>query len=151
MGEIIIVNEEEKSFKFYDIHVKNDNNYCIVSINVKYFYYNIDIDAEPVRYFYDISYTYKYYKNHKLINVTSNNSCCQNNKINIPSTNPFYYYIKNIQDNSIDGVIALANRVTTAIVKQLMMEDKELERELCNRWIVQYRAHLMYTLSTFWD
>ena len=49
------------------------------------------------------------------------------------------------------------NVLTRQPVQQQMMpsaeamSDEELERELCNTWVVQYRTHLMYTLSTFWD
>ena len=149
MSETIVVNREEKSFKFYDIHDNDNNNFCIVNIDVKYLYYNQDLDADPIRYYYDITYNYEYYENNKKIDYKSLSYL--NDKTKIRSTNPFYYYMESIQDNSLDGVITMSNRVTTSLVEQLMMDDEELQREVCNRWIVQYRTHLMYTLSTFWD
>ncbi len=63
MSEIIVVNTEEKSLKFYDIYDNNNNNFCIVNVNVKYLYYNQDIHADPIRYYYDITYHYEYYEN----------------------------------------------------------------------------------------
>ena len=47
MSEIIVVNTEEKSLKFYDIYDNNNNNFCIVNVNVKYLY-NQDIHADPI-------------------------------------------------------------------------------------------------------
>jgi len=149
MSEIIVVNTEEKSLKFYDIYDNNNNNFCIVNVNVKYLYYNQDIHADPIRYYYDITYDYEYYENNRKIDNKSLSNL--NNKTNIPSTNPFYHYMETMRDCNLDGVITMSNRVTSALVEQLMMDDEELQREVCNRWIVQYRAHLMYTLSTFWD
>ena len=67
MSEIIVVNTEEKSLKFYDIYDNNNNNFCIVNVNVKYLYYNQDIHADPIRYYYDITYHYEYYENNRKI------------------------------------------------------------------------------------
>lgn len=149
MGEIIVVEEQEKIHKFYDIHDNHENTYCRVKINIKKFYYNQDIHTDRVRYYYDVSYNYQYVENN---NVISNSVDYKPYIItNIKTTNPFYYYRHNISDDSLEGVITICNRVTTAIIEQLLMSDDDLERELCNAWIVQYRTHLMYTLSTFWN
>ena len=144
MSETIVVEELETTHKFYDIHDTQEDKYCMVNINVKK-YYNQDIDMECVRYYYDVSYDYMIIVNGKVI---SHNPY---SLLSIHKTNPFYYYRDKVSDDSLEGVITVSNRVTTALVEQLMMDDEELQREVCNKWIVQYRAHLMYTLSTFWD
>lgn len=149
MPETIVVYEKETSRKFYDIHDNEENTYCIVDINVKKFYYNQDIHVESVRYYYDISYNYHYVVNGN--EISSDTDYNPYSLLTIQKTNPFYYYRDKVSDNSLEGVIALSNRVTDALVEQLLMTDEELERELCNKWVVQYRTHLMYTLSTFWD
>ena len=149
MPETIVVYEKETSHKFYDIHDNQEDTYCIVEINVKKFYYNQDIHVESVRYYYDISYKYHH--------VDDGNEISRDTDYNpyslltIQKTNPFYYYRDKVSDDSLEGVIVLSNRVADALVEQLLMTDEELERELCNKWVVQYRTHLIYTLSTFWD
>ena len=149
MSEIIVVEEQEKIHKFYDIHDNDENIYCNVTIYIKKFYYNQDIHTDSVRYYYDVTYKYQYIENNKVIQYFADNN--PYTITGIKPTNPFYYYRNNISDDSLEGVITLCNRVTTAIIEQLLMSDDELERELCNRWVVQHRTHLMYTLSTFWD
>ena len=145
MTETIVVNEEERTYKFYDIHDNQEHTYCIVNINVKKFYYNVDVHVESVRYYYDVTYKYNNIVNGIVMNHYPYSL------LSIQKTNPFYYYRDKVTDDSLEGVIALSNRVTDALVEQLLMSDEELERELCNKWVVQYRSHLMYTLSTFWD
>ena len=149
MSERIIVYEKENSYNFYDIHDNQECNYCLVTINVKKFYYNGDIHTYPVRYYYDITYTYTYFD--KGINITLETDYNPYCLITIQKTNPFYYYRDKISDDSLEGVIALSNRVTDALVEQLLMNDNDLQKEVSNKWVVQYRTQLMYTLSTFWD
>lgn len=145
MPETIVVDEQERSYKFYDIYNDEEDTYCDVKINVKKFYYNLDIDVEKVRYYYNISYQYNYIVNGE------DHTIYPYSLLKIEKTNPFYYYRDKVTDDSLEGVIAFSNRVTDALVEQLLMTDEELEKELCNKWVVQYRSHLMYTLSTFWD
>ena len=149
MGEMIVVEEKETSYKFYDIYDNQDNIYCIVKIIVKKFYYNQVIHAETVRYYYDITYKYHYIEDGN--DISHSTDFNPYSLVTIQKTNPFYYYRDKISDDSLEGVITLCNRVTTALVEQLLMDDDELEKELCNTWTVQYKTHLMYTLSTFWD
>tara|TARA_B100000902_G_scaffold399399_1_gene470057 strand:- start:107 stop:556 length:450 start_codon:yes stop_codon:yes gene_type:complete len=149
MSEIIIVQEEEKTLRFYDIHDNQEHTYCNVNINIKKFYYNQDIHVESVRYYYDITYKYRYIECG--IDISLSTDFNPYSLTTIKPTNPFYYYKDKISDDSLEGVIALSNRVTDALVEQLMMDDYNLERELCNIWIVQYRTHLMYILSTLWN
>ena len=149
MSERIIVEEQEKIHKFYDIHDNQKDTYCIVNINVKKFYYNQEMHVERIRYYYDITYYYDYFENG--IEISKNTDYHPYSKISIQKTNPFYYYRNHIDDDSIEGVITLSNMVTNALVKQLMMDDDELEIELSNRWVIQYRTQLMYILSTLWD
>ena len=111
--------------------------------------FNHLLHVESVRYYYDISYNYHYIVNGNEISRDTDYN--PYSLLTIQKTNPFYYYRNNVSDDSLEGVIALSNRVTDALVEQLLMTDEELERELCNKWVVQYRTHLMYTLSTFWD
>ena len=149
MSETIIVDEQDRSYKFYDIYDNQEHTYCVVKINVKKFYYNQDIHVESVRYYYDITYQYHYIEvGYDISHSTDFNPY---SLLTIQKTNPFYYYRDKISDDSLEGVIALSNRVTDALVEQLLMDDSDLERELSNTWVVQYRTHLMYTLSTFWD
>ena len=149
MGETIIVDEQDRSYKFYDIHDNQEHTYCVVKINVKKFYYNQDIHAQSVRYYYDITYKYHYIEEGN--DISHSTDFNPYSLLTIKKTNPFYYYRHKVSDDSLEGVIAFSNRVTDALVEQLLMDDSELERELCNRWVVQYRSHLMYSLSTFWD
>lgn len=149
MSEMIVTEEKETSYKFYDIYDNQDNTYCIVKIIVKKFYYNQDIHTETVRYYYDITYKYHYIEEGN--DISHSTDFNPYSLVTIQKTNPFYYYRDKISDDSLEGVITLCNRVTTALVEQLLMDDDELEKELCNTWTVQYKTHLMYTLSTFWD
>jgi hypothetical protein len=149
MSETIVVDEKEISHKFYDVHDNEEDTYCIVNMNVKKFYYNQDIYVESVRYYYDVTYKYTYVDEGSDISHSTDYN--PYSLTTIQKTNPFYYYRDKVTDDSLEGVIALSNRVIDALVEQMLMTDEELERELCNKWVVQYRTHLMYTLSTFWD
>ena len=149
MSEMIVVEEKETSYNFYDIYDNQEHTYCIVKIIVKKFYYNQDIHTETVRYYYDITYKYHYIEDGN--DISHSTDFNPYSLVTIQKTNPFYYYRDKISDDSLEGVITLCNRVTTALVEQLLMDDDELEKELCNTWTVQYKTHLMYTLSTFWD
>ena len=149
MPEAIVVDEKEMSHKFYDVHDNQEHTYCIVNANVKKFYYNQDILVESVRYYYDVTYKYTYVDEGSDISHSTDYN--PYSLTTIQKTNPFYYYRNKVTNDSLEGVIALSNRVTDALVEQMLMTDEELEREICNKWVVQYRTHLMYTLSTFWD
>ena len=149
MPEAIVVDEKEMSHKFYDVHDNQEDTYCIVNVNVKKFYYNQDIHVESVRYYYNVTYKYHYVDEGSDISHSTDYN--PYSLTTIQKTNPFYYYRDKVTNDSLEGVIALSNRVTDALVEQMLMTDEELEREICNKWVVQYRTHLMYTLSTFWD
>tara|TARA_Y100000591_G_C21609646_1_gene582194 strand:- start:228 stop:695 length:468 start_codon:yes stop_codon:yes gene_type:complete len=155
MSKIVIDNEYEKTHTFYDIHDNQEDTFCIVKINVKKFHYsnnsnnsNHTYDRQPI-FYYDITYSYSYIDNS--IDITKICDFNPYSKLTIQKTNPFYYYRDKIADDSLEGVIALCNRVTTALVEQLLMNDSDLQKELSNKWVVEYRAHLMYILSTLWD
>lgn len=149
MSEIIVVFEKEKRHIFYDIYNYHENTYCIVKIKVKKFYYKHDIYLKNVKHYYEITYTYYYVIDGK--EILHNTDYNQYSIFTMKNTNPFYYYRNKICDDSLEGVIAFSNRVTNTLIEQLLMDDDELELELSNTSIVQYRSHLMYTLSTFWD
>ena len=156
MSEVIIVEEVEKTHKFYDIYNIPSSSvchvystYCNVNINVKKFYYNQDIHTESVRYYYDITYSYDYIDGGNNISYSADFN--PYSLLTIQTTNPFYYYKDKISEDSLEGVIILSNRVTNALVEYLLMEDTDLEREIHNNNIIQYRTQLMYSLSTFWD
>ena len=145
MCKIVVLDEKERSQYFYDIHDNQNDTYCIVKINVKKFYYNQDIHIVSVRHYFDVSYEYTYVVDGKVI---SNDRSLP---VTIQKTNPFYNYRDKISDDSLKGVIVLSNRVTNAIIEQLLMIDNELYNEISNMCASQYRGQLMYILSTFWD
>ena len=137
-----IIMEEEKIHRFFDIHDNCEHTYCNVKVNVKHYSYNDDVESQ--RFYYDVTYEYRYVEDVQAILV-------DNNLKTIPKTNPFYYYKEQISDDSLEGVIAASNRVTDALIVQLLMDDDALSREVSGKWVVQHRAHLMYILSTMWD
>lgn len=149
MSEVNIIYQKEKTHKFYDIYDNEEHTYCFVKIHVKKFYYNQDIHVENVKYYYDITYNYDYIIDGNDVSLSIDYN--PYSLINMQKTNPFYYYRDKISDDTLEGAIVMSNRVTNALIEQLLMDEDELERELCNKWTVQYRTHLMYTLSTFWD
>ena len=139
-----IIMEEEKRHRFFDIHDNCEHTYCDVKINVKHYSYNDDIESQ--RFYYDVTYEYYYVEDSNIL--TGNNL---KNVKTIPKTNPFYYYKHQISDDSLEGVIVVSNRVTEALIDQLLMDDDALSKEISGKWVVQHRAHLMYILSTMWD
>ena len=140
----MIIMEQEKIHRFFDIHDNCEDTYCNVKINVKHYCYRVDIDSMQ-RFYYDVTYDYHYVED----KTTLNNNL--NNLKTIPKTNPFYYYKHQISDDSLEGVIVAYNRVTDALIDQLLMDDDALSKEISGKWVVQHRAHLMYILSTMWD
>ena len=137
----VIIMEQEKIHRFFDIHDNCEDTYCDVKINVKYYCYRTDVESQ--RFYYDVTYGYHY--------VEDGGILTDNNLKTIPKTNPFYYYKQQIGDDSLEGVIAASNSVTDAIIDQLLMDDDLLLKEISGKWVVQHRAHLMYILSTMWD
>ena len=143
-----IIMEEEKVHRFFDIHDNCEDTYCDVKINVKHYCYRADIDSMQ-RLYYDV--TYEYYYVEEGVDVTILTDFYPNTRTTIPKTNPFYYYKHQISDDSLEGVIVVSNRVTEALIDQLLMDDDALSKEISGKWVVQHRAHLMYILSTMWD
>lgn len=139
-----IIMEQEKTHRFFDIHDNCEDTYCDVKINVKHYCYKTDVESQ--RFYYDVTYEYYYVEDSNIL--TGNNL---KNVKTIPKTNPFYYYKHQISDDSLEGVIVVSNRVTEALIDQLLMDDDALSREVSGKWVVQHRAHLMYILSTMWD
>jgi len=137
-----IIIEQEKIHRFFDIHDNCEDTYCNVKVNVKHYSYKDDVESQ--RFYYDVTYDYYYVEDVQAILV-------DNNLKTIPKTNPFYYYKEQISDDSLEGVIAASNRVTDALIVQLLMDDDALSGEVSGKWVVQHRAHLMYILSTMWD
>lgn len=137
-----IIMEQEKIHRFFDIHDNCEDTYCNVKVNVKHYSYKDDVESQ--RFYYDVTYDYYYVEDVQAILV-------DNNLKTIPNTNPFYYYKHQISDDSLEGVIVVSNRVTEALIDQLLMDDDALSKEISGKWVVQHRAHLMYILSTMWD
>lgn len=144
----VIIMEEEKIHRFFDIHDNCEDIYCNVKVNVKHYSYKDNVESR--RFYYDVTYEYHYVENR--VDITkSNNYYLDNNLKTIPKTNPFYYYKDQISDDSLEGVIVVTNRVTEALIDQLLMDNDALSKEISGKWVVQYRAHIMYILSTMWD
>ena len=142
-----IIIEEEKIHRFFDIHDNCEDTYCNVKVNVKHYSYKDDVESQ--RFYYDVTYEYYYVEDGVIVCILTD--FYPNNLKTIPKTNPFYYYKHQISDDSLEGVIVVSNRVTEALIDQLLMDDDALSKEISGKWVVQHRAHLMYILSTMWD
>ena len=112
-----IIMEQEKVHRFFDIHDNCEDTYCDVKVNVKHYSYKADVESQ--RFYYDVTYEYYYVEDGVIVCILTGN-----NLKTIPKTNPFYYYKHQISDDSLEGVIVVTNRVTEALIDQLLMEFK---------------------------
>jgi hypothetical protein len=78
-----IIMEQEKTYRFFDIHDNCEHTYCNVKVNVKHYSYKDDVESQ--RFYYDVTYEYYYVED----KTTLNNNL--NNLKTITKTNPFYY------------------------------------------------------------
>lgn len=115
----------EKKFKFFDIYDNLEEYYCLVTIIVD--------DNNNI---YDISYNYEY-------------SPGEQSK----RAYPFFYsnISKELNKENIEGVIVLKNSLTEKLIEYLLMEPKELEKQIGNTWWVQYKIKIMESLMLLWE
>lgn len=120
-----------KTFRFYDIYDNCQDIYCDVKISV-------EEKISGGKNIYDISYTYT------IPNISDEHIVLSKR------AHPFFYS-KNIKEEDKEGVIVCKNSMTEQLVKFLLMDQKELEKEIGGAYWIQYKIKIMESLAIFWD
>lgn len=133
-----VVTTEQKKFKFHDEYeVFNDKNphyEVLITVTEK--------EYESGDQFYYIDYKYNFItscEKSEEYNNKSRKNCFPFNRFNNKDTTRY------------SGDIVKKNELTTILIKFLLMDDKELEKNTGNNTVQRYRSCIMESLTNFWD
>jgi hypothetical protein len=73
-----------------------------------------------------------------------------NTNINLNFANPFIN-MNDYDNTDLEGLIIINNKLSTELIKHLVMPDNELSKIIGNGTVSDYKKRIINSLSLFWD
>ena len=139
---------ENKIIKTTDIELYFNGDDMFESTNAHYIVYVKVLikQCSDGKQYYDITYRYEFVPDYT---NSSRDLIDQECKMH-----PFYkpcYKCQRLEEIDENGVIVCKNRVTTAMVEYLCMDDITLNKETGHITAQRYRVNIMNSLGKLWD
>ena len=115
----------------YTINFKDSQSEIKLNLKIKYIKSNINNNDK-----YDLTYQWE---------IISGNQNIHHN-----FANPFIN-MNDYDNTDLEGLIIINNKLSTELIKHLVMPDNELSKIIGNGTVSDYKKRIINSLSLFWD